>query len=72
MGGVTVSAVLSDAPDAHFITRFDATRLTALVRLVDEGAVVLDISERHGLADLPEIHRRAEAGDLRGKVLVKP
>jgi hypothetical protein len=34
--------------------------------------VVVDVSERHGLADLPELHRRAEAGDLRGKVLVTP
>lgn len=72
LGGVVVSATLSDAPAAHFVTRFDAARLTALVDLVDRGVVVVDVSERHDLAALPELHRRAEAGDLRGKVLVVP
>lgn len=72
LGGVVVSATLSDAPDAHFVTRFDAAQLAELIGLVDRGVVVIDVSERHGLADLPEIHRRAEAGDLRGKVLVEP
>lgn len=72
LGGVVVSATMSDAPDAHFVTRFDPAQLTALVALVDQGVVVVDVSERHGLAHLPELHRRAEAGDLRGKVLVTP
>ncbi|MCE6994153.1 NADP-dependent oxidoreductase [Saccharothrix sp. S26] len=72
LGAVVVSATLSDAPDAHFVTRFDADQLTRLVDLVDRGVVVVDVSERHGLPDLPELHRRAEAGDLRGKVLVTP
>jgi NADPH:quinone reductase-like Zn-dependent oxidoreductase len=72
LADVVVSATMSDAPDAHFVTRFDTTQLTALVNLVDRGALVLDVSEHHGLADLPEIHRRAEAGDLRGKILVRP
>jgi NADPH:quinone reductase-like Zn-dependent oxidoreductase len=72
LGGVVVSATLSDAPGAHFVTRFDAAQLTDLVALVDRGIVVVDVSERHGLADLPELHRRAEAGDLRGKVVVTP
>ncbi|XVS64942.1 NADP-dependent oxidoreductase [Actinosynnema sp. CA-299493] len=71
LGGVVVSATMSDAPGAHFVTRFDPAQLTALVALVDRGVVVLDVSERHGLADLPELHRRAETGDLRGKVLVE-
>ncbi|MFI9010369.1 hypothetical protein ACIGNX_24350 [Actinosynnema sp. NPDC053489] len=68
-GRLVVSATRGDAPDAHFVTRFDRDRLAALVALVDRGAVVVDVSERHGLA---EVHRRAEAGDLRGKVLVEP
>ena len=72
LGGVVVSATLSDAPDAHFVTRFDADQLTALVGLVDAGVVAVDVSERHRLGDLVELHRRAEAGDLRGKVLVAP
>ncbi|QQQ76873.1 NADP-dependent oxidoreductase [Saccharothrix sp. 6-C] len=72
LGDVVVSATLSDAPDAHFVTRFDAAQLTGLVALVDRGVVRIDVSERHGLADLPGLHRRAEAGDLRGKVLVTP
>ncbi|MFE9743786.1 NADP-dependent oxidoreductase [Saccharothrix saharensis] len=72
LGEVVVSATMSDAPDAHFVTRFDAGQLAELVALVDRGVVVVDISERHRLADLPGLHRRAEAGDLRGKVLVTP
>ncbi|MFE2750898.1 NADP-dependent oxidoreductase [Actinosynnema sp. NPDC059335] len=72
LGGVVVSATASDAPDAHFVTRFDADGLARLVDLVDRGVVAVDVSERHDLADLPELHRRAEAGDLRGKVLVTP
>ncbi|MFD1151209.1 NADP-dependent oxidoreductase [Saccharothrix hoggarensis] len=72
LGDVVVSATRSDAPDAHVVTRFDPSQLTALVALVDRGVVALDVSERHGLADLPELHRRAEAGDLRGKVVVAP
>lgn len=44
----------------------------AAVALVDRGVLTVDISERHTLDDLATLHRRSEAGDLRGKVIVRP
>lgn len=56
----------------HFVVRNDTTDLASLVRLVDEGAVRLDIAAVRPLAELPAVHRDAEAGRLRGKTIVTP
>lgn len=76
-GGRIVSIATPVEPHAdagveaiHMVARNDATHLAALVELVDAGKVALDISASHPLADLAEVHRRSEAGLIRGKVVV--
>ncbi len=56
----------------HVVVRNDPADLAALTRMVDDGRVRIDISGRRTLADLPELHRLAEAGGLRGKVVITP
>ena len=50
--------------------RSDAEQLAGLVGLVDRGELRVDVDERVALADLPSVHARAGAGQLRGKVVV--
>jgi NADPH:quinone reductase-like Zn-dependent oxidoreductase len=52
--------------------RSDAQQLSELVELVDTGELHIEVTERVALSDLPAIHERAEAGTLRGKVVVIP
>jgi len=40
--------------------------------LIDADALRLEISERGFLTDTGAIHERAEAGDLRGRVVLSP
>ncbi|MEN3304344.1 MAG: hypothetical protein V7603_546 [Micromonosporaceae bacterium] len=63
--GSTVTAV-------HFVARNDTSHLDALVELVDAGAVRVDIAESRPLADLASVHRDAEAGHTRGKIILVP
>lgn len=78
-GGLAVSAAAPiEIPPGSTITsrtmvaRNDVDDLAALVRLVDAGAVTVDVSETHRLWDLAAIHRRGEAGDIRGKIILIP
>ncbi|MGW4807796.1 NADP-dependent oxidoreductase [Kitasatospora sp. NPDC004272] len=78
-GGLVVSVTAPIEPPAttgirsvHVTARNDPAQLAALVRLVDAGTLVLDISASYPLSDLAEVHRRSEAGRLRGKVLIVP
>ncbi|MGR6923674.1 alcohol dehydrogenase catalytic domain-containing protein [[Actinomadura] parvosata] len=66
--GRTVVSIAGGA--GHFVMRYDPAQLTALAALIDEGRLTVEIAESHPLPALPRIHRRAEAGDLRGKVTV--
>jgi hypothetical protein len=43
-----------------------------IAALIDGGELRLDISERELLTDTAAIHERAEAGDLRGRVVLVP
>ncbi len=52
--------------------RSDAEQLSRLVAMVDRGELRVDVAERVALADLPEVHARAAAGALTGKVIVLP
>jgi NADPH:quinone reductase-like Zn-dependent oxidoreductase len=70
MAGRVVSA--ANPIEAHVVARNDPADLAALVALVDRGVLTVDVSERHTLDDLATLHRRSEAGDLRGKVVVRP
>ncbi|MEO3781163.1 zinc-binding dehydrogenase [Micromonospora sp. B11E3] len=78
-GGVRVSATVPIEPATgvpvtvvHFVARNDAGQLTALVELVDTGAVRVEVAACHPLADLPSVHRDAEAGRTRGKIVLVP
>ena len=52
--------------------RSDAGQLAKLVALIDRGELRVDVGQRVPPAELPEIHARAAAGTLAGKVVVVP
>ena len=52
--------------------RSDRDQLAELVARVDRGELIVDIAERVALRDLAEVHARAAAGTLTGKVVVVP
>jgi NADPH:quinone reductase-like Zn-dependent oxidoreductase len=52
--------------------RSDAEQLSQLVELVDRGELRVDVAKRVPLSELPSIHAEANAGTLRGKVVVIP
>lgn len=78
-GGRIVSIATPVEPPAdagvtamHMVARNDVSQLVALVKLVDAGAVTIDISESRPLADLADVHRSSDAGRTRGKVIIIP
>ena len=80
-GGVVVNTVpmiptpTDDERDVRGVglfVRSDADRLARLVSLVDGGELHVDVAERVPLAELAEVHARAGAGELSGKVVVLP
>ncbi|GIJ30016.1 NADPH:quinone reductase [Micromonospora qiuiae] len=78
-GGVVVSATVpvkaptaSPVTAAHFVARNDTSDLAALVRLVDAGVVRVDITASRPLTDLASVHRDAESGRTRGKIILVP
>ncbi|AGZ40025.1 NADP-dependent oxidoreductase [Actinoplanes friuliensis] len=69
--GARIVTVATPVPGGrHFVVRNDPADLSALVKMVDEGALRLTITGRRTLNDLPELHRLAESGGLHGKVVV--
>ncbi|MEV4083781.1 zinc-binding dehydrogenase [Nonomuraea fuscirosea] len=52
--------------------RADPGQLTRLAELIDEGGLLVEVAESHPLSGLADVHRRAEAGDLRGKITLIP
>jgi len=52
--------------------RADVDELTQLVALVDSGELTVDIAQRVPLSELPAIHAKSAAGELRGKVVAIP
>ena len=80
-GGVVVNTVPTiDTPvdDARRVravgvfVRSDAEQLSTLVDLVDRGELRVDVAERVPLSELAEVHARAAAGRLPGRVVVVP
>lgn len=77
-GGVVVSATPVKMPAnpavkaVHFVARNDTSHLTALVKLIDTGAIRVDISARQPLTSLASVHRDAESGRTRGKIVLVP
>lgn len=57
---------------AQVFVRADAEELGQLVALVDGGELTVDVAERLPLSELPNVHARAAAGELGGKVVVHP
>lgn len=80
-GGVvvnTVPATPAPADEARGVrgvdvfVRNDAAQLGRLVGMVDRGELRVDVARRVALADLASVHAEADAGTLRGKVVVVP
>lgn len=69
---VTVTIATPIEGGTHFVTRYDLEQLAEMAALVDEGRLVVEVAESHPLSELPEIHRRAESGDTRGKIIIRP
>ena len=78
-GGVAVNTVPTiDTPadekrgvrGVGVFVRSDAEQLSRLVALVDSGELRVDVAERLPLAELADVHAKADAGDLSGKVVI--
>jgi NADPH:quinone reductase-like Zn-dependent oxidoreductase len=52
--------------------RSDAEQLARLAEMVDRGELRVEVAERVPLEQLPQVHARAAAGELSGKVVVVP
>ncbi len=77
-GGVIVSVtgqipVAEDGPvrSVRFSMHPDPARLTQIAAKVDAGALKTDISATYPLSDTAEVHRKHEAGQIRGKVVIE-
>ena len=80
-GGVVVSTTPTvptpsdedrDVRAATIFVHPDAEVLSRLVALVDSGDLRVEIARRVPLSELPTIHEQADAGQVRGKVVVVP
>jgi NADPH:quinone reductase-like Zn-dependent oxidoreductase len=76
-GGVIISAAAPvTAPpgvtSSQLVARYDTAQLAELVKLVDAGVVTVDVTESYPLDAIAEVHRRSEAGEIRGKVTIIP
>ena len=78
-GGVFVSTTTpgvvvpgSDLRTVSIFVRSDVAQLGHLAQLVDAGELEVDVSARHPLEELSAVHALAEAGKLRGKVVLTP
>ena len=78
-GGVVVNTVPTihtpadeerDVRAVGVFVRSDAEQLSRLVALVDSGELRVDVAQRVPLADLPDVHAKADAGNVSGKVVV--
>ena len=47
-------------------------QLVQLVALVESGELTVDVAQRVPLSELPAIHEKNAAGELRGKVVAVP
>ena len=56
----------------ELFVRNDAAALAELVGLVERGELTVDVDRRVALPELAAVHAEADAGTLRGKVVVVP
>ncbi|WP_237103975.1 zinc-binding dehydrogenase [Nonomuraea sp. MG754425] len=66
---VSITEPIEHPRAVRFVARNDPGQLAELVALIDKGAVVVETSVRP-LESLADLHRAAERGGLRGKVIV--
>lgn len=78
-GGSVVSITIPVKPPpgsgvtaTHFVARNDPAQLAELVTLIDDGTVRVDVTATRPLAELPAVHRDAEAGRTSGKTILVP
>jgi NADPH:quinone reductase-like Zn-dependent oxidoreductase len=78
-GGVLVSStpqVTAPGDEArgvrgvNLFVHSDTDQLARMVAMVDAGTLRVDVAERVALADLADLHARADAGEVSGKVIV--
>ncbi|MET0233535.1 MAG: NADP-dependent oxidoreductase [Kibdelosporangium sp.] len=71
---VSAAAPVSGSPDvtsSHMVVQYDTDQLTELVELVDAGTVAVD-ADSYPLEAIADVHRRSEAGETRGKIVITP
>jgi NADPH:quinone reductase-like Zn-dependent oxidoreductase len=76
-GGVLVSTGSPANEDADrkvrtisMYVRSDAAQLAEIARLIDTGAVTVDVSRHYPLAEAARVHELSAAGELSGKVVI--
>jgi len=52
--------------------RNDTEQLARLVEMVDRGELRVDVAEHVPLDQLPDVHAKAAAGELPGRVVLTP
>ncbi|MFC4536361.1 alcohol dehydrogenase catalytic domain-containing protein [Sphaerisporangium dianthi] len=67
---VSITGPIEHPRAVRFVARNDPGGLAELVALIDEGVVEVEVDARP-LESLAEVHRAAERGMIRGKVVVK-
>lgn len=68
---VTIATPIDSPRATHFVARNEPAHLARLVALIDKGELLVEVAETHPLTGLDEIHRRAEAGQTRGKIIIQ-
>jgi NADPH:quinone reductase-like Zn-dependent oxidoreductase len=78
-GGVIVSIATPVDPPAtaqvtavHFVARNDREQLAEIVELIEMDVLTVRATESHPLSDLALVHRKGEAGQTHGKIIITP
>lgn len=66
---VSITRPIEHPRAVQFVARNDPGQLAELVALIDKGVVDVQAAARP-LEDLADLHRAAERGDVRGKIIV--
>ncbi|MEV4107626.1 zinc-binding dehydrogenase [Nonomuraea sp. NPDC049695] len=72
LGRTVVTIATPIEGGTHFVARNDPAQLAELAALIDRGELDVEIAESLPLAELGKVHRRAEEGDTRGKIILLP
>ncbi|MFI6922235.1 zinc-binding dehydrogenase [Nonomuraea spiralis] len=67
---VSITRPIAHPRAVQFVTRNDPAQLRELVALIDEGVVAVEVAVRP-LESLADLHREAERGLVRGKVVLE-